>query len=146
MAKILESEVREVFVDTNILIDLVIEREPYFMYANYLFLVAEKKSIVLNICSLSYNTVHYYVRKHYGLERAKMGIDLMWNFTKCLSVSHTIIQKAMKSAFRDFKDAIQYYCALQIPKCEAIITRDAKDFKLSVIPVIKPERFLGEEM
>ena len=137
---------REVFIDTNILIDLGTEREPYYTYAKQLFMIAEKKSIVLNVCALSYNTVHYHVRRHYGLERAKMAIDLMWNFTKCLSVSHIIIQKAMTSQFRDFEDAIQYFCALQIPKCEAIITRDTKDFKLSSIRVMKPDKFLSVEM
>jgi len=138
--------VRELFIDTNILIDLGTEREPFYTYARELFLIAEKKSIVLNICALSYYTVHYNVRKHYGLERAKMAIDLMWNFTNCLSVSHKVIQQAMKSQFRDFEDAIQYFCALQILKCEAIITRNAKDFKLSAIPIMSPYSFLGKEM
>ena len=137
---------REVFIDTNILIDLGTEREPFYTYARELFLIAERKTIVLNICALSYNTVHYNVKKRYGLERAKMAIDLMWHFTNCLSVSHTIIQKAMNSQFRDFEDAIQYYCALQIPKCEAIITRNAKDFKLSTIPIMNPYKFLGKEL
>ena len=137
---------REFFVDTNVLIDLVIVREPYTTYAKELFKIAKEKSIMMYICAISYNNAFYIIRKRLGRETAEMSINLISTITKCLPVDFSIIQQAMASQFRDFEDAIQYFCALQIPKCEAIITRDVKDFKLSAIPVIKPDTFLGEEM
>ena len=137
---------REIFIDTNILIDLVSEREPFSTYARELFIVGEEKSISINICAISYNNVYYIVRKHLGREKAQMSIKLISDITKCLPVDNTIIKQAMTSQFRDFEDAIQYYCALQIPKCEAIITRNIKDFKLSAIPVMRPDIFWAEEI
>jgi len=138
--------VREFFVDTNVLIDLVTEREPDTTYARELFSIAEKKSIVMNVCAMSYNNAFYIVRKRLGLEKAKTTIKLISDITKCLLVDHVVIKHAMMSQFRDFEDAIQYFCAFQIPKCEAIITRNAKDFKLSNIPIICPYEFLSEEI
>jgi len=59
-----------------------------------------------------------------------------------LPVNETIIKQALNSGFRDFEDAVQYYCALQISKCEVIITRNPKDFESSNLPVTTPQRFL----
>jgi len=137
---------REFFVDTNILIDLVAEREPDTTYAEELFSIAEKKSIVMNVCSMSYNNVFYVVRKRLGREKAQTAIKLISDITKCLLVDHVVIKHAMMSQFRDFEDAIQYFCAFQIPKCEAIITRNTKDFKLSNIPIMCPYEFLSKEI
>jgi len=138
--------VREFFIDTNVLIDLVIEREPDATYVAELFNIAEEKYIVMNICAMSYNNVFYIVRKRFGRDKAKTTIKMISDITKCIPVDHVIIKHAMLSQFRDFEDAIQYFCAFQIPKCEAIITRNAKDFKLSAIPVMSPYEFLRKEM
>jgi predicted nucleic acid-binding protein len=137
---------RELFVDTNILIDLATQREPFSTYARELFMIAEEKSIIMNICVMSYNIVYYNIKKHFGREKAKMAIRLLSDIANCLPVDQAIIRKAMKSSFHDFEDAIQYYCALQIPKCEAIITRNVKDFKSSTIPAMRPDTFLGDEI
>ena len=137
---------RNLFIDTNVLIDLVIDKEPFVTYAREFFLIAEKKSIVLNISAISYNNVYYIIKKRLGRKKAKTAITLFWNITKCIPVDDKIIDQAMTSQFPDFEDAIQYYCALQIPKCEAIITRNIKDFKLSAIPVMYPESFWVNEV
>ena len=137
---------REFFVDTNVLIDLVVENEPDTTYASELFFLAEEKSIVMNICAMSFNNVFYIVKKRLGREKAKTAIKQISDITKCLPVDHVVIKHAMLSQFRDFEDAIQYFSAFQIPKCEAIITRNAKDFKLSDIPVICPYEFLSREI
>jgi len=137
---------REFFVDTNVLLDLVYDKEPEATYAQEVFHVAEKNSFVMNVCALSYNNVHYLVKKRYGRAKAQEAIDLISNVTKCLPVDHIVIKHAKISQFRDFEDAIQYYCAFQIPKCEAIITRNVRDFRTSAIPVMSPYRFLVNEL
>jgi len=126
--------------------DLVIEKEPHSTYARELFSVAREKSLVMNVCAISYNNIFYMVRKRYGREKAKEAIELMSNIAKCLLVDHAVINLAKVSQFRDFEDAIQYYSAYQIQKCEAIITRNVKDFKLSNIPVMCPYEFLSDEV
>ena len=134
---------REVFIDTNILFDLLLEREPHTSYANHFFEYAIKNDIVLNICSFSYATLYYVLRKKLTHENVVHDLGWLLKLTKCLSVNENVVKQALKSQFRDFEDALQYFCALQISRCEAIITRNVKDFKLSVIPVVSPEFFLG---
>ena len=137
---------REFFVDTNVLIDFAREIEPEATYAKELFLIACKKSFVMNICSLSYNTVYYITKKRQGRAKANTMMQWLSDFTKCLPVDHIVIKHAKISQFRDFEDAIQYYCAFQIPKCEAIITRNVRDFRTSAILVMSPYRFLVNEL
>ena len=136
---------REIFIDTNVIFDLLIENEPDTSFANALFECAIRNDIVLNICPFSLATVYYMLRKR--LSHKSVLYDLGWlsKLTKSLPVNETIINQAMKSDFRDFEDAIQYFCALQATGCEAIITRNSKDFKLSAIPVFSPALFLGKE-
>lgn len=57
-------------------------------------------------------------------------------------VTANIIRQSLKTDFKDYEDAIQYYCALSIPKVEGIITRNTKDFKKSTLPVLTPTEAL----
>ena len=137
---------REVFIDTNVVFDLLLGIEPQASQATALFEYAILKDIVLNICSFSYATVYYVLRKRLSHENVLNDLDWLSNLTKCLPVNEIVIQQAMRSQFRDFEDAIQYFCALQIPKCEAIISRDRKGFRLSAIPAMSPNEFLANEI
>ena len=140
---------RELFIDTNVLFDVLVEsgeNGEFSEYARELFDHADKHFIRLNICPLSYSNLYFLLRK-LPFSHEDVLIDL-WKIsqkTKCLPVNETIIQQALKSGFRDFEDAIQNFCALQIPKCEAIITRDKKGFRSSILRIRTPEVFLSEE-
>jgi hypothetical protein len=63
--------------------------------------------------------------------------------TEIVDVTKTIIKKSLKSDFKDFEDAIQYHCALSIGKIDCIVTRDGKDFKKSILPVMNPQEAIG---
>ena len=63
--------------------------------------------------------------------------------TEIVDVTKTVIKKSLKSAFKDFEDAIQYNCALTINKIDFIVTRDSKDFKKSTLPVMNPQEAMG---
>jgi len=140
---------RELFIDTNILFDVLVDRGEngeFSEYARELFDYAGKHSIRLNVCPLSYSNLYYSLRK-IPFSHEDIIIDL-WKIskrTRCLLVNEEIIEQALKSNFRDFEDAIQNFCASQLPKCEAIITRDRRGFRASTLPVMAPERFLIEE-
>ena len=59
--------------------------------------------------------------------------------TEITDVTRDIIKKALKSAFKDFEDAIQYYSALSNKRIHIIVTRNTKDFKESVLAIMTPE-------
>jgi len=137
--------VRELFVDTNVVLDLLMGKEPHASLANKFFAYAVQNDIGLNVCSLSYGTLYYLVKKKMSHQSAID--DLIWIFklTESVHVDKNIIKQSLESRFRDFEDAIQYYCALQVSNCEAIISRNEKDFRLSTLPVCSPEFFLAQE-
>jgi len=137
---------RELFVDTNVIIDLLLGREPYASNAINIFRYAIKNDIILNVCSFSYATSCYILRKSMSHKNVLHDLGWLLELSKCLPVNESIIQQAIKSQFRDFEDAVQYFCALQVPKCEAIISRDRKGFQLSTIPCMSPNEFLAREI
>ena len=63
--------------------------------------------------------------------------------TEIVDVTKAIINKSLKSDFKDFEDAIQYNCALTVNKMDFIVTRDSKDFKKSSLPVMNPQEAMS---
>jgi predicted nucleic acid-binding protein len=60
------------------------------------------------------------------------------------AVTKSIIKKSLKTDFKDFEDAIQYYCALSLNKIDFIVTRDTKDFKKSIISIMTPAEAVSQ--
>ena len=135
---------RNVFVDANVIFDYLLDRKFYADNASYFFDNAQKYSVDLYVCSYTFAIAYYHMcKKGVTHNEALDKLEKLLTRIECLlSVDEKIIRQAMKSGFNDFEDAIQFYCASNVPKCEAIITRNAKDFSLSNIPAVKPQNFL----
>ncbi len=133
---------KNIFVDTNVLIDFFADRKPFSMDAARLFNYSLKKKIKIYISAVSYNNIYYILRQTVPhKETLKMLAELNeWTYT--LDVSKEVINHSIKSDFKDFEDAIQYNCAKSFSKMEAIVTRNTKDFKTSTLPVLTPKEAL----
>lgn len=132
---------KNIFLDTNIAIDLLSQREPFYSAAVPIFTMGDTGLIRLYISSLSFSTIFYLLRKQVGTQRA---MDLLCSFRQMVhivSVNEKVIDMALQSSFSDFEDAIQYFSAIEsgIP---VIITRNVKDFKGVDASVMTPEEFL----
>ncbi|MEZ4943331.1 MAG: PIN domain-containing protein [Saprospiraceae bacterium] len=112
-------------------------REPYFRYAEALFLKAEQNEIELLISAMSYISTEYILRKQLA-KQALMGIRTI--STVCTS-SGKEIDLALVSDIRDFEDAFQYFTALN-NSASVIITRNPKDFIDSDLPVMSAEAYV----
>jgi len=135
---------RNIFIDANIICDYLIYRRHNTMDAESIFKYAQKRSVTLYVCSYSFAIAYHYMQKKKKVPHhfALIALEKLFQKVKCIPVDGAIIQQAMKSGFGDYEDAIQYCCALKIPGCEMIITRDTKDFTLSSVPVVTPQMFL----
>jgi predicted nucleic acid-binding protein len=131
------------FIDTNILIDLLVKREPNYPSVAMIFDIAFTKKDVLVISNLSIINAHYVVKKIASVQESLLRIALHNICTTCeiAPLTLSITTKSLMSSFKDFEDATQYFCALE-NNCDIIITNNTKDFKLSQLPVLKPEDFL----
>lgn len=130
---------KNIFLDTNVLIDFFADRKPFSLEAARLFNYSIKKKINLYISAVSYNNIYYILRQSCShIETIKILTELN-EWTVIIDVSKEIINKSLKSDFRDFEDAIQYNCAKSLKKIDFIVTRDTKDFKTSSLPILTPK-------
>ena len=131
----------KLFLDANVVLDLILKRQPFFENIAQIITVSENKNLKLCISSVTFVNVNYIACKFVDKKNVLESLKKLRIVFDVLSVSEIEIDKALYSKFSDFEDAVQHYCALKY-NCNYIITRDLKDFKNSEIPVMTPTEFL----
>lgn len=129
---------KHIFMDTNVVIDFLADRQPFSHYAASLFDLSVDGKIRIYISAVSYNNIYYVLRQSLTNDATIKLLEELAEITEIADVTKSIIQQSLKIDFRDYEDAIQYYCALSIPDIDFIVTRNTKDFKKSVLPVLTP--------
>lgn len=129
-----------VFVDTNIVLDLLEKREEFYSEAQELFTLADKKEVKLYISALTIANVHYLLFKHLRMDARKV-ISKFKVLVEVLPIDDKILELSLASDFTDLEDAIQYYTAIE-NGAEVIITRNKKDFKNIDLPILTAKEFL----
>lgn len=132
-----------VFVDTNIVIDLLQKRDEFYKEAQELFTLADRKKIKLYISALTFANTYYILSRFYSSDEAKKILSKFKVLVEVLPTTDKIIELALASDFKDFEDAIQFYTALE-SSLKVIITRNKKDFKNNLIPVFSAKEFLNK--
>jgi predicted nucleic acid-binding protein len=132
----------ELFVDTNVVLDLLARREPFYDSAAKLFSLADKKKVILSISSLTFANTSYVLNRLKSADKSKEILRRFRVLVKVLSLDDKVVDLALNdNNFKDFEDGIQYYAAIENEQ-ELIITRDLNGFKESRIPVMTPEEYL----
>jgi predicted nucleic acid-binding protein len=134
---------KNVFLDTNVIIDVLADRKPFSESSSKLFDYAEKGRINLFISALSYSNIYYIVRKICSHKEMLSMLRDLEAMTTTLDVTKQVIADSLNSSFKDFEDSIQYNTALSNKKVEAIVTRNPRDFKNNDISVFTPEEALS---
>ena len=131
----------KVFVDTEVILDLLARRIPHFHFSAVLFTFAEMKKLELYTTPLIIANTFYILRKQLGNDSAKNALRKLRILLHVIDSTESVIDKALNSDFSDFEDAIQYYTALEygIP---VILTRNIRDYKKASIVVQTPESYL----
>lgn len=130
---------RKVFVDTNIVLDLLAHRKPFSKYAIALFALAENKKIKLYTSSHTISTTHYVLKKYSEDKTLRNSLYTLLNYVQVIPLDADILRKGFRSKHKDLEDAFQMYCAYSIPNMTCIVTRNLKDFKGSTLPVFAPD-------
>lgn len=133
---------KKIFLDTNVVIDLLGEREPFYESAAKIATLADKGKIQIFVSALTYSTTFYLLARFENKESVKEKIRKFKVITETSDLTDKIIDKGLASKFSDFEDSLQYYCAVKTD-CNIIITRNGKDFKESDIPVLTPDEYLS---
>jgi predicted nucleic acid-binding protein len=133
---------KNLFLDTNVVIDVLANREPFSVSAAKLLDYAEKGKISLYLSALSYSNIYYILRKLCSHKEMLSILRDLESMTTTLDVTKQIISNALNSGLKDFEDSIQFYTALSNMKIESIVTRNPRDFKNNDISVFTPEEAL----
>ena len=131
---------KKVFLDTNIVADLFLKREPFCQNSLKLFTLGFHKKITLYVSSLSYATLAYLCRKMKKEERVLL-FEKLRSLTVTTTVDRQTVDMALVSDFDDLEDAMQYYSAIS-SKVDVVLTRNKKDFGEANVPVMTPDEFL----
>ena len=132
---------RRVLVDTDVVLDLLLERQPFFPAAARLFVTFEEGHLEGHVSSLAFSNLFYVLRKQTSGSEAIAILRKLRLVTRVLAVDERIIDLALASTFADFEDAIQYFAAAE-QGLEAIVTRNRRDYRASKIVIVNAEECL----
>jgi predicted nucleic acid-binding protein len=135
--------VKIVFVDTNILIDLLADRVPFNKFAIDIFSRAEKHSVKLFASSHSLATTHYLLKKYMSEAVLREVLLSLLDLINIIPVDLAIIKKSLLSQHKDFEDAIQIFAANSIENLDFIVTRNVKDFRDAGVTVLPPDELVN---
>ena len=131
----------KVLVDTNVILDVWLTREPFWRDSAKLIGKIEKKEISGVICPTTITTLHYLGKKVLGEEKARKLIKSLLEITKVGNVSETAFRNALESPISDFEDAVIESVAIA-GKVDFIASRNLKDFKKSRVKAKEPADFI----
>lgn len=132
-----------VFLDTNILMDVLLDRQPFVAESEQVWFLADRGKIRGLVSALSFPNIHYIVRKVRDAEAAMTMMTMLRDTFTPVPLDEQILGQAMDADLPDFEDAIQYFSALRAD-AECLLTRNPDDFPQSAdLPVLSPAEFLA---
>ena len=124
-----------VFVDTDVILDLLLRRQPFFSAAADLFLAIQDGRIEGCLSPLIFSNLFYILRQQMPAPEAVSTLRKLKLLVRVLPVDEHVLDLALASSFTDFEDAIQYYTALA-HKAAAVVTRNKRDYREAKIPIL----------
>lgn len=132
----------KVLFDTNILLDVLLDREPFATLAAEVLSKAERGELSGYACATTVTTIFYLCRKEVGKDEANRHIHTLLSILEVAPVNRRVIEAALQANFSDFEDAVLSESAVLV-SAEAIATRNKQDFSNSPISVYTPEELLN---
>jgi predicted nucleic acid-binding protein len=133
---------KNIFIDTNIVLDLLGKREPFYEDAAKLFSLADRGKVKIYVSALTIANSNYVLSKLTSAKEARAILLKFKILVTVLSLNDKIIELSLNDdAFKDFEDGLQYYTALE-NEADILITRNLKDFKSSKMPVMTASQYL----
>jgi predicted nucleic acid-binding protein len=126
-----------VLFDTNVVLDVLLDRKPFAGPAAELFSRVESGEMKGFLCATTITTIHYLATSVVGKSQARKEIRKLLRLFEVAPVNRIVLESALERRMNDFEDAVIYEAARQIDT-QAVVTRDARGFKKSQIPVYTP--------
>ena len=131
-----------VLFDTNVILDVLLEREPFVDAASKLFALVDNGRIRGLICATTVTTVFSIAAKDFGQRRARDQVHGLLGLFEVAPVDRDVLDGALDIHFPDYEDAVLHEAARAVG-ATAIVTRDRRDFANSAIPALDPRELLA---
>lgn len=132
---------RKILVDSDVILDLLLARPPYFPAAARLFTAFQEGQLEGYVSSLSFSNLFYLLRKHSSGPDAVALLRKLHLITRVAPVDEKVVDLALAADFSDFEDALQYFAAVE-QGLDAIVTRNRRDYRSAKLPVLSAEECL----
>lgn len=132
---------KKIFIDSDIILDLLAKREPHYIYSAKLFTLIDQQRFIAYTSPIVFANLHYLLKKSTSHSSALKNLRKLKTFINILPVDERVIEQSLNSEFNDFEDAIQYFTAVN-NGIKLLLTRNKVDYKKSKIPIATAEEFL----
>ena len=133
---------KRIFIDSDVLLDVLLERHPYFSFSQRVLTKAKHKGIEMGTSVLVIANIYSIMARTLGKVEAKKNSMRLLNTLKIFALDVGCINLAINSNFDDVEEGMQHFVATQ-NRCDLIVTRNIKDYKESQIPVLSAEHYLN---
>jgi predicted nucleic acid-binding protein len=132
----------KVIVDTNVVLDVLLDREPFGVPAAALFALAEQSKIEAFLCATTITTIDYLLKKSLSRKDARNALHKLLEIFQIAPVNRAVIEEALQSALVDFEDAVLAHAG-HLMGAKVVVTRNIKDFNGSVLAVMDPSTLIS---
>lgn len=131
-----------ILIDSDVILDFFLEREPFEKYATAVLNKCEAKEIKGFVTPLIIANVYYLLRKYAKHDVVIDKLSQLLTFIDILVMDKKVVVNALNSNFKDFEDALQNFSAVQHSKVSIVLTRNVKDYSKSSLVILTPETFI----
>ena len=132
-----------VILDTNLVLDVLLEREPFVKAAVDIFCLVEKSRIDAFLCATTITTIDYLLTQSLPTSNARDALRRIISLFEIATVNRPVIERALGSKIHDFEDAVLDEAG-RMAGVDSIVTRNTKDFTGSALKVFEPNEFLAQ--
>jgi predicted nucleic acid-binding protein len=133
----------KILLDTNIIVDVALERQPFYSESLQLISLVYQRQVEGYISASTFSDIYYIIRKAKGRDLTLEFVRNISTFCQVATVDQSVISMALNANFKDFEDAIQYSTAV-INQLDAIITRNQKDFPVTTPRILTPDQLIQD--
>ena len=133
----------KVLIDTNVIVDVALEREPFYAESDRILTFVEAGQIQGYVSASTFSDLYYIIRRDKGRDWTLEFLRQLATFCQVATVDNSVISIALTCNFKDFEDAIQYSTAV-INLIDAIVTRNPRDFPVNTPRIVTPNQLIQE--
>ena len=134
----------KILIDTNVVLDFLLQRDPFFQEAERLFQAISQNRVSGYVTATTLTDIFYIARRHtQSLEKARQAVSETLTAMAVCPVDRDVLESALSSDCADFEDAVQIFSAAA-QSLDAIITRNTTDFINSPLPIYSPTELLNQ--